>query len=308
VKIPDYQTGTVAAIQAAYVAEATSWDQFGINVGELGGECDRALYYSFRWCSPLEVHNGSQLRLFATGNIEEDRLVADLERAGIQVFGMQERIRFVSGHVRGKIDGKAIGLPESPKTEHLVEFKSSNHKNFVPYTKGKTCKEHKPLHYVQCQLGMHGLGLTRCLYLVVNKNDDTLYSERIEYDAEFCIRILAKAERIVNAQEPPARISEKPDYYACGFCRHAVVCHYEGFPRTTCRSCISSTPEMGGDAAWSCDLHNKPLSFDEQKRGCGDHLFDPALVPFEQVDSSEELRTITYKTPDGGTWVDGEVA
>jgi hypothetical protein len=127
---PKPLNSTIAAIYAAWEAQAENWDSYGISVGELGIECERAIYYSFRWCSPLEEHSGKQLRLFATGNIEEDRLIADLERAGVQVFGQQERIRFVAGHVRGKIDARCIGLPEAPKTEHLAEFKSSNTKNF----------------------------------------------------------------------------------------------------------------------------------------------------------------------------------
>jgi hypothetical protein len=55
-------------------------------------------------------------------------------------------------------------------------------------------KEAKPAHYVQCQLGMHALGLTRALYLVVNKDDETLYQERLEYDAAYCAKMLARAE------------------------------------------------------------------------------------------------------------------
>jgi rubrerythrin len=128
--------------------------------------------------------------------------------------------------VRGKIDARCIGLPEAPKTEHLAEFKSSNTKNFKLLAKDGNVKEAKPAHYVQCQLGMHALGLTRALYLVVNKDDETLHQERLEYDAAYCAKMLARAEahHQRDATRRP-RISEKSDFYLCGMCKHWAVCH-----------------------------------------------------------------------------------
>ncbi|AYM05690.1 oxidoreductase [Agrobacterium tumefaciens] len=302
--LPRAESSTVRAIYAAYEAAASSWDSLGISVGEANNPCDRALWYAFRWASPLEKHHGRQLRLFETGNFEEDRLVADLERIGVDVYGQQDKIRLVQGHVRGKCDGKAMGVVEAPKTEHLLEFKSSNAKGMKEIIK-KGCKEAKPLHYGQCQLGMHTFGLSRCLYLVSCKDDDTLYAERIEHDPEFCLRLLARLERVINSPEPPSRINEAVDWFECTFCKHKPVCKESAWPRVTCRSCIHSSPEMGGDGHWSCARWAKPISFDEQKEGCPTHLTIPALVPGEQTDFSEEDETITYVLRDGTTWIDG---
>lgn len=302
--IPKPESSTVRAIYAAYEAAAESWDSLGISVGEAGTECDRALWYSFHWCTPLEKHTGRQLRLFDTGNREEDRLVEDLERIGVDVYGQQDRIRLVGNHVRGKCDGKAMGVPEAKLTEHLLEFKSSNAKGMKEIVK-KGCKAAKPLHYAQCQLGMHAFGLSRCLYLVASKDDDSLYAERLEYDADYTLRLLARLERIIEAQEPPSRISEDPEFFGCMFCKHKSVCHEKAWPRVTCRSCLYSTPEMGGDGHWSCGRFNKPISFDEQKEGCPAHLHIPALVPGKQIDCSEEDETVTYELDTGEIWVDG---
>ena len=302
--IPRIQPSTVRAIYEAYEAAAESWDSLGISVGSANDTCDRSLWYDFRWALPVEKHRGQMLRLFQTGNLEEDRLVADLERIGVEVYGQQDRIRLVSGHVRGKADGKGMGILEAPKTEHLLEFKSSNKAGFREIQK-KGCKESKPLHYGQCQLGMHAFGLTRCLYLVVNKNDDELYSERIEYDIEFTLRLLARLERIINSATPPPRISDNPEFFGCMFCRKKDVCHNGEWPRSTCRSCLYSTPEMTGDGHWSCARFSKPISFDEQKAGCPAMLFIPDLVPGEQVDCDEEKETVTYKLKTGEIWIDG---
>lgn len=302
--IPKPQSNTVRAIYQAYVDAHRHYDSLGISVGEAGTECDRALWYTFRWASKPEEINGRQLRLFETGNIEEDRLVADLERIGVEVYGQQDRIRLAGGHVRGKCDGKAMGIPEAPTTEHLLEFKSSNAKGFALIQKDG-CQKAKPLHYAQCQLGMHAFGLTRCLYLVSCKDTDTLYAERINYDAEYCIRLLARCERIIAANIAPSRISEDPEFFGCMFCKHKAICHEGAWPRVSCRSCIYSTPENGGDGHWSCARFSKPLSIDEQKSGCPAHLHLPALVPGEQVDADEENETIQYRLRNGTTWTDG---
>ncbi|MBY3543634.1 oxidoreductase [Rhizobium laguerreae] len=302
--LPKPVSSTVRAIYAAYEAANQQYDSLGISVGDIGTECDRALFYNFRWASPPEVIDGRKLSIFRTGDRWEEVLVADLEAIGCDVFGQQDRIRLLSGHVRGKCDGRATGFPEAPVTEHLVEFKSSNEANFKQIVK-LGCKAANLKHYGQVQIGMHAFGLTRAAYLAVNKNTDERYFERIEYDAEWCLRQLARLDRIINASEPPSRISENPEFFGCRLCKHKGICHGGDFPRVTCRVCIHATAEMGGDGHWSCARWSKPNSTDEQKSGCPAMLFIPAMVPGEQIDVDEENETITYRMPDGTLWTDG---
>ncbi|OAM78302.1 oxidoreductase, partial [Devosia elaeis] len=302
--LPKAQPSTVTAIYQAYEAANQHYDSLGISVGEIATECDRALWYGFRWASQPEVIDGRKLSIFRTGDRWEEVLVSDLERIGVEVWGQQNRVRLIGGHLRGKIDGICQGLPEAPKTIHLCEFKSSNDKGFKEITK-KGCKKAKPLHYGQCQIGMHALGLSRALYMVVNKNDDSRYVERIEYDAEWCLRALARAQRIIESFDPPSRISEDPEFFGCRFCKHHAVCHTGAEPRLTCRSCIHATPEMSGDAHWSCSRWSKPLSVDEQKQACGTHLWLPGFIDGEQIDANEEEEWIEYRLRSGEIWRDG---
>lgn len=298
---------TVLAIYAAYEAANEQWDSWGISVGEIGNPCDRALYYNLRWASAPEDIEGRKVSIFRTGDMWEERMVADLEAVGVEVWGQQERVRLAHGHVRGKIDGRALGLIEAPKTEHLMEFKSSNTKAFK-LIKKDGCRKAKPLHFAQCQVGMHALGLTRAGYMVTNKDDDERYFERLEYDADYSIRALARAERVIFSSEPPAKLHEDPTAkmaFECGWCRHKAVCHERAMPRVHCRSCLHSSPEQHGDGAWSCGRFTKPLSIDEQREGCGAHLFVPALVPWQQIDFDKEAETVTYRMPDGELFVDG---
>lgn len=303
--IPKPQASTVTAIYAAYEAANEHWDSLGISVGEIGTECDRALWFNLHWASQPEEIDGRTLSIFRTGDAWENRMVADLESIGVEVFDQQRRIRLVSGHVRGKIDGKGIGIPEAPNTVHLLEFKSSNTENFKLIRDKNNVRESKPLHFGQLQIGMHHEGLTRAGYLVTDKDTDERHFERVEYDALYCARQLARAERIVNTSEPPSRISENPDFFGCRFCKHKAVCHDGAWSRVNCRTCLFSTPTLDGDAAWDCARWTKPLSIDEQKQGCGAHLYIPSLVPGEQIDADENAETVTYRLRDGRIWVDG---
>lgn len=305
--IPRPVPSTLRAVYRAYEEANEHYDSLGISVGEIATECDRALWYGFRWASKPEEIDGRKLSIFRTGDRWEEVLVSDLERIGVDVYGQQDRIRLVHGFVRGKRDGAAMGVIEAPKTEHLCEFKSSNDKGFKLIVKDG-CRKAKPLHYGQCQVGMHAFGLSRCLYYVVNKDSDERYIERIEYDIEYCLRQLARAERIVFSDNPPSRISEDPDFFGCMFCKHKEVCHHGDMPRVTCRSCLHSQPEAGGDCHWSCRRWAKPLSVDEQKAACPAHLFLPGLIDGEQIDCDEENEVITYRMRSGAIWRDGATA
>ena len=101
----------------------------GISISILGEECERALWYELRWASQPEVIDGLKAITFETGNIEETRLLNALRMIGCEVDevdhrGKQYRASAVAGHVRGKMDGKVLGLPEAVKTWHVVECKS----------------------------------------------------------------------------------------------------------------------------------------------------------------------------------------
>lgn len=309
--LPTPISPTVAAIYAAYEAANESWDSWGLSVGEIGNECDRMLWYALRWASTAEEVDGRKVSIFRTGDRWEATLVEDLEAVGVDVYGQQDRIRLVAGHVRGKCDGKADGILEAPRTTHLLEFKSSNESNFNAIKK-KGVKDAKPTHYAQCQLGMHAFGLSRAFYMVVNKNSDERHVERIHYDLEFCLRLLARAQRIIESDDPPPRITNKPDAFACKFCRHASLCHQPAapaeltWPRVNCRTCFYSRPTMDGDAQWTCGRFNKPLSIDEQRAGCEAHLYVPGLVPGVQLDSNAEEEWISYTLASGEVFVDGK--
>src|SRR5687768_13352697 len=182
--LPPPPSPTVDAIYAAYESRERGGFRSHLGASIIGNECERSLWYSFRWATRVQ-HAGRLLRLFQTGHLEEARLVKDLRAAGVTVMdvdpnsGKQWSFAAVDGHFGGSADGIVIGLLEAPKTAHLLEVKTHNQKSFAALQKHGVEKS-KPNHYAQMQVYLSMLGLERAFYLALNKNDETIHSERIE--------------------------------------------------------------------------------------------------------------------------------
>lgn len=308
VALPEPIHHTVDAIYRAIEAKARGGDSRGVPMSAAANECERAIWYCLHWAAPLERIDGQKKRRFETGRIEEDRLLDNLEAAGVTVervdpaTGRQFAVTLAHGWLRGKMDGRAIGLIEEPKTLHVVECKSHNEKSFRELSKKKV-KEANPDHFAQCQAYMHAEQITRCLYFAVNRNTDELYCERIEYDPAFCLILEAKIERIVRAQSAPSRLHDKDDKPPCLWCAASDLCHRKAFARRNCRTCLHSTFDDG--AIVRCDRNKVELSYSEQRAGCADHRYLPSLVPGEQIDVDGD--TIVYRIDDT-EWRDGDAA
>ena len=296
---------TVAAIYAAWEAGAESGNRPHLGASLIGRECQRELWLVFRWAL-APAHSGRLLRLFDRGQREEATFVAELRAAGIQVWetdpqtGEQFNYRAHGGHFGLSLDGVGVGFLEAPKTPHSIEMKTSSNKLFNKLRQEGVAKA-KPEHWAQMQVGMHLSGLTRCFYIAVNKDNDELYSERVEHDELEALKLLAKARRVITAAEPPARISERPDWYQCRFCDQRPVCHEGQIPDVNCRTCAHATPELDGDQRWSCARFKTDIPLDAQRQGaqCPAHVFIPTLLPWTAVDANEQDGWIEYEKPDG---------
>jgi hypothetical protein len=220
----------------------------------------------------------------------------------------QYRVSALAGFFGGSVDGVVMGLPEAPKSAHVLEIKTYSDKLFADLVK-KGVREAKPQHYAQMTVYCGLLGLDRALYYAVNKNTDALHIERVEFDQAEFDRILARAERIITAAEPPLRLSDDPAYFECKWCRYYEVCHQGAVPEVNCRTCANSTPDMEA-GMWKCSgnfmLHMPGnLSEARQRIGCGDHLFIPPLLAGlgAPVDGGENH--VDYESKDGAKFTNG---
>ncbi|WP_036289587.1 hypothetical protein [Methylosinus sp. PW1] len=322
--IIDEPLPTIRAIYDAYEQANDEVEREYLGASIIGDECWRKLYYTFRWIVEPEKFNGELLRLFQTGHREEERMIDDLRRIGVQVWDRdpddpkkQIGISDIGGHFRGHLDGIGLGFKEAPKTPHVVEAKTHSTKSFRKL-RDEGVRKSKPQHYAQMQTYMHYMELSRAFYIAYGKNDDALdeyrvdalYGERCEYDPVFAARLTAKARSIITADRPPPKLHADPEAkmaWACRQCHALDHCHRDLWPRFNCRTCIYSTPAMDGDARWICEKHGHDLSREAQEKGCANHLWIPDIVPGEQIDADEVAGTVTYALKDGTKWVDGKL-
>ncbi len=323
---------SAAALHQAYEQRAAAaapgsnddWRRDHLGASLIGHDCDRYLWLSFRWALNPAIE-GRILRLFERGNREEAWIVQDLRDAGFVVVdrdpttGEQFRVVWHGGHFGGGLDGLVSGLLEAPKTTHVLEVKTHNLNSFTKLSKDGV-KRSKPQHYAQMQVYMRGRGIERAYYVAVCKDNDEIYTERVHQDREFADELIARAGRIIDAAEPPARKPE-PGYPPCRYtnsegqtfdCQYRSLCFGDGvMAEKNCRTCVSlSVRGMEDNAAglMECDLHHRSLNPMEQRAGCPSHLTIPSILNMQVAAVDEAARRITYQAADGRTFVDGGAA
>jgi len=292
--MPKLPNPTIDAIYQSYVAKRNNEPERDyLGASEIGEECCRRLWYSFRHVSRVEFE-GRMLRLFDTGNIEETRIIADLRATGAKVYdrapdGNQYRFEACDGHFSGGLDGVIEELLESPKTPHLLEAKSHNKKSFDDLEKNGVEKS-KPKHIAQMQVLMHLADLTRAAYVAACKDDDRLWMERLEYSPTMGKDLILKANRIIHAETPPDKLGKDITDWRCKFCPFIEHCHGTARPMVNCRTCVHSAPTS--DAAWSCSVSGQCPTI------CERHLIIPDLLPWAEP-TDGDTTFVAYKLPDG---------
>ena len=307
-KVPEPMHTTVAKVYEAYESDADSGLRPHLGASLIGRSCERFLWMTFRWVESKKF-SGRMLRLFETGQLEEARFVANLRRIGVDVHevgadGKQWRVEDLGGHFGGSMDGAAIGLPEAPKSWHVLEFKTHNDKSFTDLVKNRVQKA-KPEHYAQMQVYMGLTGMERAFYMAVNKNTDELYTERVDFDLAEFAKLKARAERVINANEPPLKCSNDPSWYVCKMCEFHEHCHGSAAPLVNCRTCAHSTPEMDGDARWSCAMHGQDLPIERQRVACDQHRYAPILLERFAKQKDYVNGDVVYET-EAGEFVNGD--
>ena len=261
-----------------HVGDAYSGDAFPfrshLGASIIGNECQRQIWYSFRWAQKPK-HKSQLLRLFNRGHLEEARFIAMLLVAGIQVYqqdesGKQFRISDCSGHFGGSGDGILIGVPDIPEKNLRIlgELKTSGEKAFKLLVK-KGCFVEKHEHYVQMQIYMGKMGLTKALYLVVNKNTDELYGEIISHREVITAEYINRAQSIIFHPSIPKRMTNNSGRYKCKWCDYWGMCFSDKVGDPNCRTCASSTIENNGE--WVCSLTGEVLTKEAQLAGCIEH-------------------------------------
>ena len=245
----------------------------------IGRECKRYLWYVFRWCLH-EKTTGRQQRLFNRGHREEARFIEWLEGIGFKVWFenrdegpnekgefQQYRISDVMGHFGGSLDGIAI-LPERYGIEEpvLLEFKTNGTGAGFNKLADDGMPIAKPEHFAQTSTYGKKYNFRYCVYLNINKNDDSLHIEVVKLNHNLGEQMIMKAEQIIMSQTAPARLSDNPTFHKCGYCHMKEVCHKGAVVEVNCRSCAFARPVE--NAEWFCEVHNGNIPKDFISKAC----------------------------------------
>ena len=302
VAVPEPVRTTAKEIYAWYEQQKEEHREH-LGASQIGHQCDRYLWYVFRWVN-LPTFNGRLLRLFGTGKREEPRVYEELRGIGVELHtedsGKQIECRDASGHFGGSIDGIGRGFPEAPKTWAILEVKTHGSKSYHEVA-SKGVETAKPQHYAQMQTYMGLMNVERALYFAVNKDTDEIYVEWVHYNEADAKALQTRATYIIARSTPPERLSNDPANWVCKMCDFYKTCHHGGWPEANCRTCSNSTPVESGQ--WTCGLHGFFMSADDQRKGCGDHVFIPPLVPAKPVDGG--VNYVEYEARDGTTFKNG---
>ena len=238
-----------------------------LGASQIGKPCSRYLWYYFRWCFN-KVFNGRMYRLLNRGHFEESRFQMYLEGIGCTVTAFAEnsletenkgdrqiRISACKGHFGGSIDG-TITLPEKyglGQALFLGEYKTKGTGRGFSNLSLNGCQAEAPVHYDQQCIYGYKLGLQYSVYIVVNKNDDSLYIEVIKLDWNRGKELEEKAEAIIFSQVAPEKIALNSKAYECNYCEAKSICFDNEKPLVNCRSCKNAMPVE--DARWNCSLY-----------------------------------------------------
>lgn len=255
-----------------------------------GKNCSRLIWYSFRWAIK-DKFVARVKRMFLRGHNEEDVVIDYLRAAGIAVADRQREV-VVIPHVKGHIDGIiTYGIKSGSLNQGvLLEIKTHSYDQFKKLDKARDLSNSFPVHYAQMQLYMYALNLQHGLYYAVNKDNDDIYLESVEYNALFVSSAIERLKFIVHSEEAPPKIHHSPSWHECSYCPAKNLCHRQDIKelQINCRTCTHITAEA--DGSWSCAKYGNLRKVDQDKllRGCAHHVIHPAFVPGWRQEASDD--------------------
>jgi hypothetical protein len=232
-KLPDQDTIANAMYEAAARSRSTEARRNYLGMSSIGEPCERKLWYSFRGFTGLPFE-GRTIMIFRFGDRVEEEVIHHLRLAGYQVEGQQDAYTDHDGWFSGHCDGIIHGITSRP---HILEIKSCNDKKFKAF---KDYGVHKTseTYWAQVQCYMGYAQLERALFVIQNKNDSSIYTERVYFDAEAFQSLKNKAFRIITANEMPIK-QFTTEAMNCKWCDHRVSCWSPGEAIQTSMDCMN---------------------------------------------------------------------
>ena len=204
-----------------------------IGASSIGKTCERAIWYEYQATESLPL-TAQEERIMETGRRLEGMVVDYFRQSGYPVITAHEDndnllvVDECNPCFKGHMDGiiQYDTFTECDKSA-VLEVKTANDDRYSKYAKDKEgVKSWSPIYYAQIQSYMGMSELSKCLFVVLNKNNGDWRMEWVDFDPEVYQSLQNKAKRIAESEDPPGRISDVPWYYMCKICRYNKVCHY----------------------------------------------------------------------------------
>lgn len=237
-------------------------------------KCDRKMWLTLRG-AVQPAHPAERLRTFRIGHALEDAMVEWIEAAGYKVAMREAELKNKWGVVLARIDGILAKDGEF----YLLEMKTANNRRFNEMMK----KGIPDTYFAQVQLEMHhsaqlsarGNQLTKCVFVIINKDNSEIHTEVVEYDKVYAELQTERVHDIIASDAYPA-----PDRdWTCKMCDQRKVCEGEYLPEINCRTCAFVSVE---DGVFTCPFGDEP---------CEKHIFHPQIMedigyPIVSVDNA----------------------
>ena len=290
VSLSSYQTDEFAqavslAVYEACARKVAAESRRGyLGMSQIGKSCERALWLDLNLGEKKPVE-GQLARIFENGKTREEAIIADLEAAGYQVVGQQTAFEDFGGLFRGHCDGVIVGVTKSH--DHLLEIKTANDASFKSFVKHGA--KRKPEYWAQMQCYMGYAGLERSLFVVENKNNQELYTERVYFDPKAFEENKAKARRIIEAQTAPEKPVDESGCYWCPFknfsCDDPPAVKNRPPKKEGCQTCLfywpaAEAPQRSQEIVGCLRLclntlkHSTQFKLGQNIRECEKHLID----------------------------------
>lgn len=214
----ELENGTLSrAIDAHISNEREDEKRNYIGASSIGSDCLRQIWYEYNGFKG--TFDPRILRIFEVGKRLEGLVVDWLREAGFNVSDQQhvfkdQELQYFQGHCDGVIE----------KPHAILEIKTAKDSSFKQFVK-HGLKKWMPKYYDQLQAYLGMSGLINAYILVLNKDDSSLFDEKVTFDASRYIALKEKARLIHDATIEPPRINGNPAWYQCKMCKFKKICH-----------------------------------------------------------------------------------
>ena len=232
-----------AAIDTALQAErAAQTPRDYLGASRVGAACERQLQYEYAG-APVDAgreFKGSLLRVFDAGHVFEDLAIRWLRAAGFDLVtrtagGDQIGFAAAGGRLRGHVDGIVVAAPSHVgcPVPMLWECKTMHDASWKDTVKHGVARS-KPVYAAQIALYqayleplIPGISANPALFTAINKDNQSLHFESVEFDAELAQRMSDRAVRVLDAtaaHELLPRCATSSTHFVCKSCAFQDRC------------------------------------------------------------------------------------